>query len=584
MSKKLTLTPKASKKSVTKRHKTTFSIRTTQNKKAFTVVELTVVIIVIGILAALIIVGFGAWRKQIATNTVKSDLTSVTAAMESARNFADGYPTSLPSSFTNSDGVVVSYVTGDATKYCVEAYSSNYPLIRYFVDSSAGSALTLTLGTCLGGVQYDGKYTAFIYDLNLAGCVGTTVQLPVNQPTSSGGSVINWGDSSQNTLSGSNQSHTYASKGVYTVLYEGPISVIDTVGIASNARTCLQKISQWSDSATPSRLSFANSTNLVYVPKPPSSVTNLSGAFNNARVFNQPIGDWDMSNVTNIDSMFAGAWAFNQPLANWDISNVTRLNNLFTEAQSFNQPIGNWNVSNVTSLHDLFTGAVAFNQPLNSWNTSNVTTMHGAFGRETCGCPGAASFNQPLNNWNTAKVTDMSNMFEDAFAFNQNISNWNTSNVTNMGHMFDGASVYNQPVNSWDVSKVTNMDQIFAHTNTFNQPLSSWNTGNVTSMVQIFHTALAFNQPINTWNVSKVTNGGRMFRESGAFNQPLNNWDTSNFTSMDGMFASNFVYAQNISTWNVSKVTNVFNANKRNGYFVENQVALPNSYLPTFPQ
>ena len=35
-----------------------------------------------------------------------------------------------------------------------------------------------------------------------------------------------------------------------------------------------------------------------------SLVTDMGGAFNNARDFNEPIGSWDVSKVTNMASMF----------------------------------------------------------------------------------------------------------------------------------------------------------------------------------------------------------------------------------------------------------------------------------------
>ena len=68
-------------------------------------------------------------------------------------------------------------------------------------------------------------------------------------------------------------------------------------------------------------------------------------------LFNQDIGDWDVSNVANMSYMFAFTESFNQDIGNWDVGNVTDMKYMFaqlklgcrhvTESQeSFNQEIG----------------------------------------------------------------------------------------------------------------------------------------------------------------------------------------------------------------------------------------------------
>ena len=52
---------------------------------------------------------------------------------------------------------------------------------------------------------------------------------------------------------------------------------------------------------------------------------------------------------------------------------------MFNNARSFNQPLNNWNVSNVRSMRGMFQNAKSFNQPLNNWNVSNVTDMNEMF-------------------------------------------------------------------------------------------------------------------------------------------------------------------------------------------------------------
>ena len=96
--------------------------------------------------------------------------------------------------------------------------------------------------------------------------------------------------------------------------------------------------------------------------------------FSSALAFNQPIGDWDMSNVTIMNEMFYSATAFNQPIGNWDVSSVFQMTGLFREASSFNQPIGDWDVSNVNYMGTMFFLASSFNQDISSWCVTNITS------------------------------------------------------------------------------------------------------------------------------------------------------------------------------------------------------------------
>ena len=46
----------------------------------------------------------------------------------------------------------------------------------------------------------------------------------------------------------------------------------------------------------------------------------MESMFANATLFNQPIGDWDVSNVKYMDMIFNNASAFNQDISMWNIS------------------------------------------------------------------------------------------------------------------------------------------------------------------------------------------------------------------------------------------------------------------------
>lgn len=110
-----------------------------QSKKqlhGFTIVELLVVIVVIGILATIGVVSYGNWKTQSIATQLKSDLTGVVAAMESARTFGNVYPSTVPSTFIPSSGVVLSGGgMSDGENFCITATknSSSYRITNYSV-------------------------------------------------------------------------------------------------------------------------------------------------------------------------------------------------------------------------------------------------------------------------------------------------------------------------------------------------------------------------------------------------------------------------------------------------------------------
>jgi hypothetical protein len=59
---------------------------------------------------------------------------------------------------------------------------------------------------------------------------------------------------------------------------------------------------------------------------------------------------------------------------------------LLTDATFFNQPIGDWGVSNVVDLAFMFADATLYNQSLGNWNVSSDTALASIF--EGSGCPG----------------------------------------------------------------------------------------------------------------------------------------------------------------------------------------------------
>lgn len=118
--------------------------------KAFTVVELVVVISVIAILGVITAVTYTGWRNGVLTTQVKSDLTNAAAAMKSAATFDNQYPSVLPNSFTPTDGVTVSIdpALSSDTTFCINASSVSDPSIMYYIKDSQDSESSAISGTC----------------------------------------------------------------------------------------------------------------------------------------------------------------------------------------------------------------------------------------------------------------------------------------------------------------------------------------------------------------------------------------------------------------------------------------------------
>lgn len=115
------------------------SLRSTS--RAFTIVEIIVVIAVLGILASISVVGYGAWRNRVAESEVKSDLQGAKSAMESARTWNNGYPTAptfdgIGALFQQSANVTLSYAKGTTTDYCINGVSKGRPSIVYYLNSA----------------------------------------------------------------------------------------------------------------------------------------------------------------------------------------------------------------------------------------------------------------------------------------------------------------------------------------------------------------------------------------------------------------------------------------------------------------
>jgi len=104
----------------------------------FTLAEMLIVIVILGILTGLSTFGYRGWQQGLAQRQVRSELVTALSAMESTKNFGSGYPLTLPTSYKPGNDVTVTIAWVDSTRFCAQAVSTKYSSVRYFLDTTQG--------------------------------------------------------------------------------------------------------------------------------------------------------------------------------------------------------------------------------------------------------------------------------------------------------------------------------------------------------------------------------------------------------------------------------------------------------------
>jgi len=283
---------------------------------------------------------------------------------------------------------------------------------------------------------------------------------------------VDWGDGTTDTGLTGTTTHTFASgAGTYTVKISGDFRGIyfnnggdgDKVLEIQNWGNIAWNVPANTNGAFRNAFYGCNNLEITATDSPDlSAVTTMYYMFNGATsmVGNSSLNNWDVSNVDNFLGTFQSCIVFDSPLSNWTFPNAnTIFQQMFQNAFVFNQDIGSWNVQNVTNMNSLFRNAYAFNNgnsaSIGNWNTSNVTDFRNLFLQ-------ANAFNQDIGNWDFSNATlGQENIFAFATAFNQYLGNWqlNTA-LTSLGFMFRSSGMstenYTDTLVAWANQVITN--------------------------------------------------------------------------------------------------------------------------------
>lgn len=96
----------------------------------------------------------------------------------------------------------------------------------------------------------------------------------------------------------------------------------------------------------------------------------------------------DLSSVTNMEFMFQGCSSLTGPsnINSWNTISVTNMTGLFDGASLFNQNLSNWKIVSVTSMDFMFNGANSFNQNLGSWKFNNSVSLANMLNNTALNC------------------------------------------------------------------------------------------------------------------------------------------------------------------------------------------------------
>ena len=309
------------------------------------------------------------------------------------------------------------------------------------------------------------------------------------------GNINNWNTSNvtslQGTFSGINQIHTAS--------FNQDISTKPvTIGTGTPLET------------TYNAWDVSNVTKFGTAIESDNNVYQYYGTFAHNRHFNQPIGNWQINTGSEVSLRSMFNWSnFNQDISSsvqtvgsntytaWDTKKVTTTRLMFYENRVFNKPIGNWNLISASVLEQMFYNSTTFNQDIsasiqtvgsetyNAWYLKNATDLKEMF-------RSAVAFNKPIGNWYVNNVSNFTSTFYNTDSYQHSLAtqsvsldgvsytSWDIGNA-GLGNMFYFSGFDGEGVNTWDVSNVTTFGAHFMNesgltTSNYDNILVGWSS------------------------------------------------------------------------------------------------------------